>query len=202
MTAAQTRETEPLLLELPERIETGRLLLRAPRAGDGPALHAALVDSLAELRRYLASLPWVAQEQTPASAETWCRNSQANFLARRDLHFLLFEKASGLVVGATGLHHVEWATPKAEVGYWCRTTHAGRGLMGEAVAALAEYGFRHLGVVRLAIVTDEENAASRRVAERAGFVLEGIQRHERRAPDGTLRNTCLYARLAPEVARP
>jgi len=34
------------------------------------------------------------------------------------------------------------------------------------------------------------------VAERCGFELEGVLRHERRAPDGSLRNTCIYARLA------
>jgi RimJ/RimL family protein N-acetyltransferase len=45
------------------------------------------------------------------------------------------------------------------------------------------------------LITDEENVASCRVAERAGFVLEGVLRNERRAPDASLRNTCVYARF-------
>jgi RimJ/RimL family protein N-acetyltransferase len=45
--------------------------------------------------------------------------------------------------------------------------------------------------------TDVANLASRRVAERCLFALVGILRQERRATDGSLRNTCVYARLRP-----
>jgi len=187
--------TDPVLLDLPTTIETERLVMRPPQAGDGERLHAAIVESLAELRRFLALLPWVACEQTVASAEAYCRTAQSNFVARRDLPFLLLEKATGEIVGATGLHRTVWTTPKTEIGYWGRVSRARKGFVGEAVGALADYAFAHVGAVRIEIVTDEENVASRRVAERCGFVLEGIMRNERRAPDGTLRNTCLYARL-------
>jgi len=66
----------------------------------------------------------------------------------------------------------------------------------EAVNALAEYAFQQIKAVRVELITDEENVSSRRVAERSGFVLEGVLRNERRAPDRTLRNTCVYARAA------
>lgn len=186
---------EPILLDLPVSIETPRLTLRPPRAGDGPALHEALTESLPELRRFLASLPWVAAEQTLESAETFCRNAESNFIARRDLPFFAFEKGSGRFVASAGLHRTVWQTPKTEVGYWCRTAATGRGYVTEAVLALTAYAFEHLQAVRIELVTDEENGASRRVAQRAGFALEGTLRSERRAPDGSLRNTCVYAKL-------
>ncbi len=188
---------DPVLLDLPPTIDTERLLLRPPRTGDGAMLHAAIVESLPELRRHLASLPWVAGEQTVESAETWCRNGYANFLARRDLPFLVLERTTGEIVGATGLHRTVWSTPKTEIGYWGRVSRARNGFIGEAVAALARYAFDHLRAVRIEIVTDEANGPSRRLAERCGFVLEGILRNERRAPDGTLRHTCVYARTRP-----
>ena len=159
-------------------------------------LHEALTESLAELRRFLASLPWVAAEQTPESAETFCRNAEANFVARRDLPFFVFEKTTGKLVVSAGLHRTVWQTPKTEVGYWCRTSSTGQGYVTEAVNALAEYAFQHIKAVRVELITDEENAASRRVAELAGFTLEGVLRSERRAPDSSLRNTCVYARFA------
>ena len=81
---------DPILLNLPSSIETPRLTLRPPRTGDGPALHQALSESLPELRRFLASLPWVAAEQTLESAEMFCRNGEANFVSRKDLPFLVF----------------------------------------------------------------------------------------------------------------
>lgn len=189
---------DPILLDLPSSIETPRLLLRPPRSGDGAALLDAITESLPELRQFLASLPWVAAEQTLASAEAFCRMSEANFLARKDLPFLVFDKPTGRLVAATGLHRTVWQTPRTEVGYWCRTSASGRGFVTEAVVALRDYAARHLKAARVELITDEDNLRSRRVAERAGFVLEGVLRRERRAPDGSLRNTCVYAWLPPE----
>jgi RimJ/RimL family protein N-acetyltransferase len=64
------------------------------------------------------------------------------------------------------------------------------------VQALVRYAFEHLKAVRVALVTDAQNQRSRAVAQRCGFALEGILRQERRASDGTLRDTCVYARCA------
>jgi RimJ/RimL family protein N-acetyltransferase len=186
----------PLLLELPQQIRTRRLVLRAPRAGDGAAVHGAIVESLAQLRQFLAALPWVGGEQSVELSEGWCRNASANFIARRDMPFLMFDNATGEYIGSTGLHRPDWAVPSVEIGYWCRSSRHGQGLVTEAVSGLCDYALEHLKAQRLEIVTDEGNIASRRVAERCGFALEGVQRKKSRAPDGTLRDICLYARLA------
>jgi RimJ/RimL family protein N-acetyltransferase len=186
---------DPTLLDLPTSIETARLLLRPPQAGDGALLHPALLESLPELRRFLASVPWVAAEQTLESAEIYCRTAQSNFIARKDLPFLIIERVTGHLVGAAGLHRMVWATPKAEVGYWGRTSRIGNGFISEAVSAVTQYAFNQLHVARVELITDEENMGSRRLAQRCQFMLEGILRNERRAPDGALRNTCIYARL-------
>lgn len=187
--------TDPLLLDLPARIDTERLIMRPPQAGDGLMFHAAVVESLSELRRFLASLSWVAGDQTVDAAELHCRNAQLNFLARKDLPFLLLEKGSGEMVGVAGLHRTQWATPKTEVGYWSRLSTSGRGYIIEAVDALVQYAFDHMRAVRVELITDEENHASRRVADRCRFALEGILRNERRTVDGSLRNACIYARF-------
>ena len=186
----------PILRDLPASIETARLLMRPPRSGDGAAVHEAIVESLPALRRFLASLPWVAEEQTRESAEVFCRNAESNFLARRDLPFLLLGRESGRLVGACGLHRTNWEVPKTEVGYWVRASESGKGYVTEAVNGLVAFALGVIGAERIEIITDAENLASRRVAERCGFTLEGILRRERRAPQGSLRDTCIYARLA------
>jgi hypothetical protein len=104
-----------------------------------------------------------------------------------------------MVVGAAGLHRTDWNTPKSEIGYWCRTSKTGNGYISEAVEALVRVAFQDLKAARVELITDEQNLESRRVAQRCHFQLEGILRHERKAPDGTLRNTCIYARLPPEA---
>ena len=186
---------DPLLVEIPTRIETQRLVLRPHRARDGPALHEALVESIAELRKALWFIPWIAEEQTPDSAELRCRKSEANFLARSDLPFLVFENSTGRLVGSVGLHRTDWQVPKTEVGYWVRTSAAGNGYITEGVQALVACAFDHLGAQRVELIADEENIASRKVAERCGFELEGVRRNVLRGPDNRLRNGCVYARL-------
>ncbi len=188
--------TDPVLLDLPTTLQTERLMLRPPQAGDGPALHQAVRESLPDLRRFLAAVPWIAAEPTLENAELRCRSAQADFIARRDLPFMVFERATGELLGGVGLHRTVWATPKTEVGYWCRSSRTGQGLVREAVTAVSAYAFAHLHAVRVELVTDEENTASCRIAEACGFTLEGTLRNERRAPDGSLRSLRIYARLA------
>jgi RimJ/RimL family protein N-acetyltransferase len=192
---------DPLRFVVPTRFETARLLLRPFELDDAPALHEALVESLPALRAQLWSLPWIAEEQTLESAEVRCRRAQANFLLRTDLAWLAFERSSGRLVGSIGLHRTDWELPKTEVGYWVRSSATGRGYACEGVMALTHWALHELGATRVELVTDELNAGSRAVALRCGFVLEGILHNTRRAPDGSLWHSCLYARL-PVTASP
>lgn len=185
----------PLLIEIPQRIETGRLILRPHRAGDGTVLHEALVESINDLRRFLWFLPWITEEQTLESAEIRCPKAEVNFIARTDFPFLAFERLSGRLVGSVGLHRTDWQVPKTEVGYWVRRSELGKGYASEGVEALVAWALNGLGAQRVELVTDEENTSSRRVAERCGFKLEGILRNVQRAPDGSLRCNCVYARM-------
>jgi RimJ/RimL family protein N-acetyltransferase len=187
----------PLLVDVPDHFETGRLVLRSHRRGDGAVLHDALVESITELRKFLWMLPWVAEGQTQDSAEIRCRRCEANFLSRSDLPYLAFERSTGRLVGSVGLHRTDWDVPKTEVGYWIRTSEAGKGYVTEGVQVLVAWAFDQLRAERVELVVDDQNIASRRVAERCGFVLEGILRNVLRGPDGILRNTCIYARLRP-----
>ncbi len=189
----------PVLIEVPATLATERLDLRAPSAGDGAVVYEAVSESLPELRRFLGSLPWLASEYTLDTAEVFCRTSQASHLTRTDLVYLVFRRDTGRLVGCVGLHRPVWSTPKLEVGYWGRTSETRRGFMSEAVNALVAMAFEQLRAARVELVVDEENVASRRVAERCGFALEGVLRNERRAPNGDLRNTCIYARIASQA---
>jgi RimJ/RimL family protein N-acetyltransferase len=185
---------DPLRFLVPTQIETARLLLRPFRQGDAPALHAAIAESIIELRQHLWFLPWVAEAPSLESAQVRCRQAEAAFLLRTDLPFLAFDRSSGRLVASVGLHRTDWNIPRTEVGYWVRTGELGNGYATEGVTALTKWALDELRATRIELITDEQNTGSRAVADRCGFFLEGIHRNVGRGPDGQMRHNCMYAR--------
>jgi ribosomal-protein-serine acetyltransferase len=175
-----------------ETLETTRLWLRAPRLSDAPELHAAVIESLPELRPYMR---WVTPGYTLTECEANTRAAMAEFATGEGLRYHFFDKVSGQFVGNASFHHIDPLVPKLELGYWLRTSRSGGGLMREAVAALCEMAEQELGAARLEIRCDTRNLRSARVAEACGFGLEGILRNACRDPQGRLRDTRLYARV-------
>ena len=183
---------QALLLDIPETVETPRLLLRATRAGDGAETNAALEESREELRRWM---PWARDTQSLEASEHHCRAMQARWHAREELDFCFFRRGDGMLVGKGGLHTIDWTVPKFEIGYWIRTSCTRGGLATEATLALVDLARQRLAARRVEIACDARNAASRRVAMKCGFELEGIHRRNRRDTAGELADSCLYARV-------
>lgn len=128
--------------------------------------------------------------------DLFCLAGSASFQARKDFPFLFIDKTSRIVVGCGGLHRPRWAVPVFELGFWGRSSLVGRGLFSEAAHGLANYAFSRFGAKRVEAICDDLNARSIRLCERIGMQLEGVLRQERRAPDGSLRNTRVYSKLA------
>ncbi len=181
---------DPLMLDVPHELRTERLLLRAPQFGDGAVVCATVRASLNELKAWMS---WATDAYGPNDAEQWCRRNAVKFLSREHLAYLMFLGQEH--VGNVSLFAFNWKVPACEIGYWLATSHCGKGIMTEAVAALAAWAFATLGMERIEIRTDNRNQRSWRVAERCGFELEGILRHDSRHIDGTLRDTRVYSRL-------
>ncbi len=188
-----TKPFNPVLLDIPDHLYTDRLLVRAPRAGDGPTMHASIVETLDDLRRHPSSLPWAMQEPSVDSAEEHARRSAANWILRTEFPVYAFLRSNGEHVANCGLHRFNWETRVFEIGWWCRKRFQGQGFATEAARAMTDFAFTHLGARRVWCYADEENARSWRVAERLGFEHEGTLKSERCDPDGTRRTMRLYA---------
>lgn len=180
------------LLEIPEQIETERMILRAAQLGDGPQTFAAVLESVNDLAPWM---PWVHPEPKLKSSEEFHQQAQLKWATREMLDFQWTDKITGALVGKGGFHTINWDIPKFEIGYWVRTSMTGRGFCTEAVNALVSFANQYLGATRLEICSDPRNGKSRRVAERCGFNLEGILRRNMRDPYGGLRDSCMYAKV-------
>jgi RimJ/RimL family protein N-acetyltransferase len=187
---------DPLLIEVPERIETESLVLRGARRGDGPVVNAAVQASLEEL---IPWLPWAGAGLSVDESEAHCRRQQARFILREDFVFLIFDRrldgGEGELLGGTGLHRIDWALRRFEIGYWRKTGCAGRGIATEATRAMARLAFDTLGARRVELRMDDSNERSWKVAERAGFTLEALLRFDSVTPAGEPRSTRIYARV-------
>lgn len=196
---------DPILIDVPERLETERLVLRMPRCGDGAAVNAAVAASHAELAPWL---PWASALPSVDESEIHCRRQLARFILREDFVMLMFERTDGggegpcvgadiegACVGALGLHRIDWALRRFEIGYWRKTGCGGRGYVTEAVRAISRMAFDSLGARRVEIRMDDANVRSWKVAERAGFTLEALLRFDSATPLGEPRSTRIYARV-------
>lgn len=86
----------------------------------------------------------------------------------------------------------------AEVGYWLGRPFWGQGIMTDAVRAMCALGFGTWDIVRIHGSPYARNAGSRRVLEKAGFQLEGVQRKSV-FKNGEFLDSCIYARLREEA---
>jgi RimJ/RimL family protein N-acetyltransferase len=107
------------------------------------------------------------------------------------------EDDTGALAGSVRLYRIDPARGHAEVGYWTAATARGRGLTYRAVDAVAVWAFEHLGLRHLELSHAVANPASCRVAERAGFRLDGTFRLSYRYGDGRLYDEHRHVRLAP-----
>jgi RimJ/RimL family protein N-acetyltransferase len=180
----------PILLNVPESFETERLIIRVPRPGDGPALNAAVLETFDDLKPWM---PWAQEPPSVEKSEENSRKAYAQFISREDLTLRLIHKATGDILGSSGLHPRDWSVPKFEIGYWCRRRFAGQGYITEAVTGILKFGFETMGAKRIEIRCDPANVRSIRVAERVGMIREAVLRNDRTGTDGAVRDTVVFA---------
>jgi len=88
------------------------------------------------------------------------------------------------VIGRLALRAIDTGQGRAECAYWIRPEARGNGVAGRALSALAAWAFDEAGFHRLFLVHSTANEASCRVASKAGFVPEGVERSSVLHSDG------------------
>ena len=130
-------------------------------------IYKAVVDSRPEL---LPWMPWAREPSLESNVAMALRDEKA-WREDRVFQFALIDRQSRVVLGVVGLNRE--GDDAAELHYWIRTDHAGGGLTTEACRALVAWAQSELGIDRLTLWAGRDNLASRRVAEKLGFVHVG-----------------------------
>ena len=124
---------------------------------------------------------WIARYE-----QSWADGSRAGFSIR--------DAADGRFLGFAAIVRLDLAQRQGELGYMLTPAARGRGASIRAVELLTRWSFDGLGLQRLELRIDVANAASARVAERAGYRLEGVLR-SLAFKDGLRTDTGVWSRL-------
>ncbi|MFF2196787.1 GNAT family N-acetyltransferase [Streptomyces sp. NPDC058157] len=178
----------------PLTLTTVRLVLRPFAPADAEEVYAACQDP--DIQRWTV----VPSPYRREHAEAWVGEiCAASWREDREYAFAVRLGEDGPLVASVGVHV---RGPGAyEIGYWTAKEHRGRGYMAEAVDGVARWLFTEVGAGRLEWRAAAGNAASRAVAEKAGFRVEGVLRA---ALDlrGTLRDCWVGGLLPSDLGLP
>lgn len=168
------------------------------RPADEEELFTAARESIEAMYPWL---PWCHPDYTRGDARRWIDFAREAFGAGREWHFGVRDASDGTLLGGCGLNRVQTDMRIANLGYWVRTSCSSRGVATAATRALAIWAFAHTELDRLEILAAVGNAASLRVAEKAGAVREGVLR-SRLLLHGVRHDAVLYSLVRPGGSPP
>jgi RimJ/RimL family protein N-acetyltransferase len=149
---------------------------------------AALVED-PTVRRFTR----IPEPPPPGFPELWLQRYEAGRREGTREGFAIVE--DGTFLGLALAVSIEREAQTVELGYIVAGPARGRGIATEAVWLLTEWAFATLGAVRIELRISVGNPASRRVAERCGYQLEGVMRSVYTKP-GVREDTELWSLIA------
>lgn len=188
---------DPIALRLAlvaESIDGAGVRIRRYHEEDIPDVRAGCDDPLTQ--RFLPLLP---SPYTQADAAWWVTEGAAAAFSAGGGNFAIADPASDRLIGGIGIPHQRDGA--GEIGYWIAPWARQRGVATAATRALTEYAFS-AGYGRMQLRTEFENTASQRVAIRAGFLREAVQRAAAIGRDGTRHDLIVWARVIGDPPGP
>ena len=167
------------------------VVLRPWRMDDVDAVVAACQDP--EISRWI---PFVPRPYTHDDAEAYLRGCLEGGAER--LPFAITDGGTGALRGSIDLR-VNSHLYRGHVGYWVAADARGRGICTRALRLVSRHGLEELELQRMELITDPDNRASQRVAEKVGYRREGVLRAHLRHPDGRIRDSVMFSLLPGEL---
>ena len=181
------------------------LSLRPWAVTDAGAVIAAYADP--QIRRWHARTVETeveARSLIERWRSAWSAESGANWAVVRarqvraaEVRAAAHEAERGEVLGRIALRMIDTDQGRAECAYWIAPDARGDGIATKALGALAAWAFGEAGFHRLFLVHSTANDASCRVALKAGFAAEGVERSSVLHTDGW-HDMHVHARIAEE----
>ena len=164
-------------IDQPRLTVDDRLVLRPWRADDAAFVRAAF--ECPAIQRW-----HVRRMDTDEEACAWVAGWRTRWQGETDASWAIVGRHDDQPVGQVGLRTVELAQASAQLSYWVAPAGRGAGVAVRAVRAVVRWSFDVVGLNRLYLQHSTANAASCRVAGKAGFGVEGTLRAATLHADG------------------
>jgi len=161
-----TARVEQIILRIDGSVE-----LRQIAESDAEELTVLIDRNRSHLRQWL---PWLDYSRGVQDTARFIGRSIAQAEDSNGYQFGIV--CNGRLAGVIGEHYVDSTNLKTELGYWLDAGHQGSGIMTRAAARLTDYAFNEQDCNRVLLHCAMGNIKSRAVAERLGFIQEGILR--------------------------
>ena len=176
----------------------GTIRIRPYCEEDTKALYEAVRESINEVSQWM---PWCHAAYAIDESRAFIMSRPEARAGAEEYDFAIFDAQTGEYLGGTGLNHLVREYLYSNLGYWVRTSRAGRGVASRAARLVARFAFEELGLQRVEIVAAVGNVGSQRAAEKAGAVREGILR-KRIVLRGKTHDAVLYSLVAEDMQAP
>jgi ribosomal-protein-serine acetyltransferase len=171
--------------------------IRRYQLDDASGLYEAARESIADIYPWMK---WCHPDYSIEDSRSWVPLTVADWEAGVAYDFVVYDCDTGRFLGAVGINQINRVHDFANLGYWIRSSAAGRGLAPQAVRLCARFGFEELKLQRIEIVAAVGNARSQRVAEKAAATREGVLRH-RLNIDGTWHDAVMFSVLPGDLTQ-
>jgi len=142
---------------------------------------------------------WYTSVPKPDSVMSYIEKALAAQAIGDELPFVIRRQESGRVVGSTRYLHIVEEHKRLEIGStWLAKSWQGTVVNPASKLLLLGHAFTVLDVNRVEFLTHSKNAQSRAALLKLGASQEGILRHHRVLPDGSLRDSVVFSILAAE----
>jgi len=147
-------------------LETERLLLRAVTMDDA--------ETLFELRRDVDVMRYIDREkhQTVDDTRILIQKILDGVSANDAIAWAITLKGQPQLVGTISFHRIEKEHYRGEIGYMLNPKLWRKGIVGEAMAKVLDFGFRTLHLHSIEANVNPHNSASASLLKKHGFVLE------------------------------
>ena len=172
----------------------GDILVRPLKPTDEQSMFEAVRESIPEVSPWLG---WCHENYSIDETREFLRSRGEKSQGDEWYSFGVFDRSNGeRFLGGVGLNFINRVHQFGNLGYWVRTSAAGKGVASKASRLVARFGFQKLGLHRIEILAAVPNVASQRVAEKIGAVREGVLR-KRLLISGESQDAVMFS-LVPE----